>query len=49
MQYLYQLVYTLQEKFPKNFSVQVDIVNEDIQHAVDFINTNYQNTSLLKK
>ncbi|WP_436951352.1 AraC family transcriptional regulator [Staphylococcus shinii] len=42
MQYLYQLVYTLQEKFPKNFSVQVDIVNEDIQHAVDFINTNYQ-------
>jgi len=42
MQYLYQLVYTLQEKFPKIFSVQVDIVNEDIQHAVDFINTNYQ-------
>ena len=42
MQYLYQLVYTLQDKFPKNFSVQVDIVNEDIQHAVDFINTNYQ-------
>ncbi|MCE7782294.1 AraC family transcriptional regulator [Staphylococcus xylosus] len=42
MQYLYQLVYTLQKKFPKNFSVQVDIVNEDIQHAVDFINTNYQ-------
>lgn len=42
MQYLYQLVYTLQDKFPKNFSVQVDIVKEDIQHAVDFINTNYQ-------
>ncbi|HLR20307.1 MAG TPA: AraC family transcriptional regulator [Staphylococcus sp.] len=43
MQHLYQLVYTLQEQFPKKFSVNVDIVNEDIQKAVDFINSNYQN------
>lgn len=42
MQYIYQLVYVLQEKFPKHFTVQVDIVNEAIQHAVEYINSNYQ-------
>ncbi|MEB7689030.1 AraC family transcriptional regulator [Staphylococcus equorum] len=41
MQHIYQLVYMLQEQFPKNFSVNVDIVNEDIQKAVEFINSNY--------
>ncbi|MDW4040938.1 AraC family transcriptional regulator [Staphylococcus saprophyticus] len=42
MQHIYQLVYALQDKFPKHFSVQVDIVNEDIQYAVEYINSNYQ-------
>ncbi|MFQ3872588.1 AraC family transcriptional regulator [Staphylococcus parequorum] len=41
MQHIYQLVYMLQEQFPKNFSVNVNIVNEDIQRAVEFINSNY--------
>ncbi|SCS66546.1 AraC family ligand binding domain-containing protein [Staphylococcus caeli] len=43
MQYLYKLVYTFQDKFPKTFTVPLDIVNEDIQHAIEFINTHYQN------
>lgn len=42
MQHLYSLVYQLQEQFPKAFSVNVDIINVDIQRAVAYINSNYQ-------
>ena len=44
MQHLYSLVYQLQEQFPKAFSVNVDIINVDIQRAVAYINSNYQKT-----
>lgn len=47
MQNLYQLVYKLQELFPKTFSTEIEIINEDIQHAVDFINTNYNNNIMV--
>lgn len=41
IQNLYQLVYQLQTLFPKTFSTEIAIINEDIQHAVNFINNNY--------
>ncbi|MCG7338903.1 AraC family ligand binding domain-containing protein [Staphylococcus sp. ACRSN] len=47
MQNLYHLVYKLQELFPKTFSTEIEIINEDIQHAVDFINTNYNNNIMV--
>lgn len=47
MQNLYHLVYKLQELFPKTFSTEIEIINEDIQHAVDFINMNYNNNIMV--
>jgi len=47
MQYLYDLAYKLQKQFPKIFSVNVDIINEDIQNAVTYINANYQNNIMI--
>ncbi|WP_210139730.1 AraC family transcriptional regulator [Staphylococcus sp. GDY8P120P] len=47
MQYLYDLAYKLQKQFPKIFSVNVDIINKDIQNAVAYINTNYQNNIMI--
>lgn len=47
MQYLYDLAYKLQKQFPKIFSINVDIINEDIQNAVTYINANYQNNIMI--
>ncbi len=47
MQYLYDLAYKLQKQFPKIFSVNVNIINEDIQNAVTYINANYQNNIMI--
>lgn len=41
MQYLYSLVFKLQERFPKAFQSNINIINEDIQNAVQFINNSY--------
>src|SRR5699024_9036225 len=41
LQYLYKLVYQLQSQFTKSYTTSVNIINQDIQKAIKYINNNY--------
>lgn len=41
LQYLYKLVYQLQAQFPKSYTTSVNIINQDMQKAIQYINNNY--------